>query len=158
MLKYAEIEDADDVVDDVDRFLWRNWIRRTPVFQDFGVYFSDLEDRLVAADGTMRGQALNVLRPKIEAKEGEFKISGGEEALRYDQRDERNALVLEGILALYDDDPDLIEIITSDAYFVVVDSEGAAQTGLAAAGQRGAGSCEYCAGSVYGCTYCRYRR
>lgn len=99
------IAQASDHLDEKIAQLWLLLFRKLKKYQEYSFVYSPLvEERLQAAEGTIKARMLNALMAQIdELGVGEVAIKGDREGTHWNQTEERMALIQEGLDVLFDD-------------------------------------------------------
>lgn len=100
------IENSNSHIDDVSLNLWVTLIRQCDLYRANAAIFSvDVAARITATEGTTKARMLNALMGLIsKLGPGEIELRGADiDKVWYSQKKERDALVAEAFLVLFDD-------------------------------------------------------
>lgn len=152
-----QVAAASEVLTDTTKTLFIIEFRKLDLYRTHARIFSPMiQARLDSATNTIKGKILNAIRTQLDnLGTGQVEIRGDEDAVWWSQEKERQALIADAFLVLFDD---IVDVAPTGGIDVITPATGV--YGVAAVGQRPqyCGICGYyisCSSSYvssqYGC-------
>lgn len=121
-LTIDQIQNSSDHLDEITKALFVNYFRQLDIYRKNATIFSaNLTQKIDAAEGTVQARMLNAIMAQIaKLGTGEVEIRGDRDGVWWNQSREREALVKDAFLVLYEDITEILST-TNDG---VIPSKG----------------------------------
>lgn len=148
-----QIINSSDYLDSLTKETYKVLFRSNDIYRKNALVFApEVDSRLTAASGTIKGRMLNALMTKVdELGTGVVSIKGDKDAVYWSQENERIALVTEALRVLFEDSTEGLVLVNGEYQGYVNPTVGL--YGTVAVGQRSM-PCDKCSKFMCSCGVC----